>query len=187
MSAFTYFVASLKIPKYAIIIRKYDKYTTTSNIVFCTSYIIYPTIIMNVKEIQNQTNNRISSRNIPSHTLQPYISVHPVATKYNVLPLGDKRKHVHTALIQHPTYNTHNVFNPGDKAPWSGFNVNVETDMRLHTFTPNSSSDLFQYNFKPTMTTDMSQHKLLFKREIFQKTSVEKNDTNVFNNSTRVL
>ncbi len=134
-----------------------------------------------IRTLHNQINTNLYNRNVPSHNLQPYLDVRPVATKYVVLPTGDKR--TTSQLIQQPTYFTASTFNPGDAAPRSGFNVNLETDMRFRGFTPDSKSDLFKYNFKPN-TIAVNSHPLLFKEERFSGRSVEK-DSLLFNNATR--
>jgi len=136
---------------------------------------------MDIRTLHNQINTNLYNRNVPSHNLQPYLDVRPVSTKYVVLPTGDQRKT--SQLIQQPTYFTASTFNPGDAAPRSGFNVNLETDMRFRGFTPDSKSDLFKYNFKPN-TIAVNSHPLLFKEEQFSGRSVEK-DSLLFNNATR--
>lgn len=137
---------------------------------------------MDIQSLHHQINTTLYNRNIPSHNLQPYLEVRPVPTKYVVLPTGDQRQT--SQLIQQPTYFTNKVFNPGDTAPWSGYNVNLETDMRLRGFTPDSKSDLFKYNSKPNTIVAAVPHPLLFKEERFSGGSVEK-DSLLFNNATR--
>lgn len=81
----------------------------------------------------SQINERIYERNIPSAPLQPYLDARPVLTKYSILPIVDYRAPVSVPLIQRPTYNPHQTFNPGNRAaPWSGFssNICVESDLR---------------------------------------------------------
>ena len=80
-----------------------------------------------------ELNNRISDRNIPSTSLQPQYSIRPVATKYGYMPILDQNKKVDTPLKSYTQYSTSHVFNPGNsKAPWSGFsnNVNIESTLR---------------------------------------------------------
>ena len=136
---------------------------------------------MDIRSLHNQINTTLYNRNVPSHNLQPYLDVRPVATKYVVLPTGDKRQT--SQLIQQPTYFTSSTFNPGDAAPWSGFNVNLETDMRLKGFTPDSKSDLFNYTRRST-TIAVNSHPLLFKEESFSAPNIEK-DSLLFHNATR--
>jgi hypothetical protein len=138
---------------------------------------------MDIKTLHNQINTTLYNRNVPSHNLQPYLDVRPVPTKYVVLPTGDQR--TTSQLIQQPTYFTGSTFNPGDAAPWSGFNVNLETDMRLKGFRPDSKSDLFKFNFKPN-TIATNPHPLLSKEERFSGRFLEKEkDSLLFHNATR--
>lgn len=153
-----------------------------------------------VSEIHKETNNRIYDRNIPSHMLQPYLDVRPVSTKYSYLPIVDPRKQPTVQLNQQPTYNVHQVFNPGNsQSPWSGFatNINIESELRNQiyalqkcsqsVYVPKSNSDLYDYKFKTK--TQHNPHELLFKNETFN-TFNPNPDNNVcgfgiFNNSTR--
>lgn len=153
-----------------------------------------------VSKIHEQTNNRIYDRNIPSQMLQPYLDVRPVMTKYSYFPIVDPRKQTTVKLNQTPTYNSQNVFNPGNtKSPWSGFssNINVESELRNQVFAlqkcsqsvyvPSSNSDLYSYNFTPKEVPQT--HSLLFYKDSFDdfnpnpKTGVV--GSGIFLNSTR--
>jgi hypothetical protein len=131
-----------------------------------------------VSDIHKQTNGRIYNRNIPSQMLQPYLDVRPVMTKYSYLPIVDPRKQVNVPLVQVPTYNVHQVFNPGNaEGPWSGFasNINTESELRNQVYAlqkcsqavyvPRSSSDLYTYKFQTP--SRHNPHELLFKDESF--------------------
>jgi hypothetical protein len=153
-----------------------------------------------VSKIQQQTNTRIYDRNIPSQMLQPYLDVRPVMTKYSHFPIVDPRKSINVPLQQMPTYNAHNVFNPGNTtSPWSGFasNINKESELRNQIYAlqkysqsiyvPNSYSDLYNYNFK---TKSVSQpHNLLFENGSFSEFNPNPNPeiigSSIFFNSTR--
>lgn len=132
-----------------------------------------------VSDIHNQTNNRIYDRNIPSQMLQPYIDVRPVMTKYSYFPIVDPRKRISVPLIQQPTFNIQQTFNPGNaQAPWSGFASNVNTESVLRNqvyalqkcsqavYVPNSTSDLYEYKFQ-TPKRD-NPHELLFQTNSFE-------------------
>ena len=154
-----------------------------------------------VSSIRQETNNRIYDRNLPSETLQPYIDVRPVMTKYSFLPIVDPRKRLNVPLHQKPTYNTQDVFNPGNtQSPWSGFasNVNKESELRNQVYAlqkcsqavyvPSSNSDLYKYSFTPKHTEP--QHELLFQESNFCEFNPNP-DSNVvgsslFMNPTRV-
>jgi hypothetical protein len=151
-------------------------------------------------QIHEETNKRISSRNVPSGMLQPYISVRPVMTKYSMLPIVDPRKANTVKMPIYSTYNPNQTFNPGnDTAPWSGYasGVNVESDLRNQIFAlqrgsqavyvPSSGSDLYTYQFRPTKN-DYQPFPYLFKKEQFDTFNpVPPNmHQTVFQTSTRV-
>jgi hypothetical protein len=113
-------------------------------------------------QITDSINNRIYDRNLPSHVLQPYLSVRPVMTKYSIMPIVDPRAIPKVKLEQQPTYNIHNTFNPGNThSPWSGFASNINTESKLRNqiyalqscsqavYVPSSKSDLYNVNFGP--------------------------------------
>ena len=154
-----------------------------------------------VSQIHNQTNTRIYDRNIPSQVLQPYLNVRPVMTKYSFLPIVDPRKEVKTRLTQMPTFNSSQIFNPGnDTAPWSGFaaNINLESELRSQVFAlqkcsqavyvPSTKSDLYNYGFTPKPTPQ--SHSLLFEKDSFSQFNPNPDSkvvgTGMFFNSTRV-
>jgi hypothetical protein len=153
-----------------------------------------------VSQMHQQTNARIYDRNIPSKVLQPYIDVRPVLTKYSYFPIVDPRKELHVAPLQIPTYNVHQVFNPGNRtSPWSGFasNINKESELRNQiyalqkcsqaVYVPSSKSDLYDYKFKTI--TQPNPHQLLFQNDSFSSFNPNPDEnivgTNLFNNSTR--
>lgn len=153
-----------------------------------------------VAEMHRETNTRIYDRNIPSQILQPYIDVRPVLTKYSYFPIVDPRKELHVKPLQVPTYNVHNVFNPGNtQSPWSGFasNINLESELRNQVYAlqkcsqsvyvPTSKSDLYEYKFKTI--TQSNPHELLFNNQSFSDFNPNPDQnivgTNLFNNSTR--
>lgn len=132
-----------------------------------------------VSDIHKQTNQRIYTRNIPSQMLQPYIDVRPVMTKYSYFPIVDPRKNISVPLQQMPTYNVHEVFNPGNtQSPWSGFATNINTESELRNqiyaiqkcsqsvYVPSSNSDLYAYKFHTK--TQPNPHELLFHNESFE-------------------
>lgn len=132
-----------------------------------------------VSDIHKQTNHRIYDRNLPSQMLQPYLEVRPVMTKYSYLPIVDPRKQINVPLFQAPTYNVHEVFNPGNtQSPWSGFASNINTESVLRNqvyalqkcsqavYVPQSTSDLYDYKFQTK--TQPNPHQLLFANESFE-------------------
>jgi hypothetical protein len=153
-----------------------------------------------VSDIHRQTNQRIYTRNVPSQMLQPYLNVRPVMTKYSYFPIVDPRTNISVPLQQMPTYNVHQVFNPGNtKSPWSGFatNINKESELRNQIYAmqkcsqsiyvPSSNSDLYSYNF--TTKTQSNPHELLFQTESFRSFNPNPAPnicgSGIFNNNTR--
>lgn len=149
-------------------------------------------------QTQMQMNQELYDRNIPSHMLQPYVSVRPVMTKYSKLPIIDPRVQPHIKLKQEQVYNTKEVFNPGNtQSPWSGFasNINVESSLRNQiyalqssskaVYVPESRSDLYQYNVQSTPVHQPFPY--LFQQEKFN--GFNPNPENLgkltFNNNTR--
>ena len=152
-------------------------------------------------KLQEEMNDKLYKRNVPSKNLQPYLDVRPVMTKYSYFPIVDPRKKITSEFQVMPTYNVDNVFNPGNtQSPWSGFasNVNVESELRNQiyalqkcsqaVYVPNSQSDLYDFSFMPSVKVEQS-HDLLFKNEKFDNFNPNcfKDDVgyNMFNNSTR--
>jgi hypothetical protein len=153
-----------------------------------------------VSDIHNQTNSRIYDRNIPSQMLQPYLDVRPVLTKYSYFPIVDPRKSSNVQLFQMPTYNVHQVFNPGNsQSPWSGFasNINTESELRNQiyalqkcsqsVYVPQSNSDLYTYKFQTN--SKYNPHELLFKNDKFNSFNPNPSPNvcgvSIFNNNTR--
>jgi hypothetical protein len=147
---------------------------------------------------QNEINDRISSRNIPSAPLQPFYYQVPVSTKYGYMPILDQSKPITVPLNNYPVYNPHKTFNPGNNmAPFSGFanNVNVESVLRSQFFglqdceqsqyVPSSRSDLYNVYVPPKPVKQ--PYPDLFKKEIFDHYNPNPNNlgNSFFNNSTR--
>jgi hypothetical protein len=149
-------------------------------------------------ERQNEINDRISTRNIPSASLQPFYYQVPVSTKYGYMPILDQSKPATVPLNNYPTFSPHTTFNPGNNmAPWSGFanNVNVESTLRSQFFAlqncekseyvPSSTSDLYNVYVPPKPVKQ--PYAGLFKKEIFDHCNPNPNNlgSKFFNNSTR--
>ena len=88
-------------------------------------------------ERTEQLSQRMAERNIPSATLQPQFSIRPVSTKYDMMPIFDRRPKAKVPIKREPTYSVGTTFNPGSaQAPWSGFasNINKESQLRNQFF-----------------------------------------------------
>lgn len=153
-------------------------------------------------ERQKQMNERASARNIPQHTLQPYLDARPVLTKYSIMPIVDPRKPATVPLIQRSTFNTNTNFNPGNHGgPWSGFasSVNTESELRNQiyalqkcsqaTYIPSSNSTLYRHEWQTTNVHDVQPFPELFKEQHFSSFNPNPNKDVIgfalFNNATR--
>ena len=150
-------------------------------------------------ERTQELSDRMASRNIPSSYLQPQFSTRPVSTKYDFLPIIDRRAPATEKLIETPTYNINKTFNPGNSgAPWSGFptHINDESTLRnqffalqrgdQHVYVPPLYSDLY-------LSVVKSDNKQLPFKELFEEEQFNDFNPNVcdlghsvFNNNTRI-
>ena len=147
----------------------------------------------------NELNERISSRNVPSNPLQPQFSCRPVSTKYEILPIFDRRQLPTVAIQRQPTFNMATTFNPGTAyGPWSGFaaNVNDESTLRNQFFAIQKNPEAY---YVPSSTSDMYQVHVnkgaqlnqpfpnLFRKQQFEKFNPNECDIgkNIFDNFTR--
>ena len=111
----------------------------------------------------DQLNERIYGRNLPSSVPQMQFDPRPVPTKYcNPFPVtAIPSPHPKVPIVVRPTFDTSKVFLPGDSAPWNGFDVNKESQLRNINFAlqkcpqahyvPSTSSDMFPAFSYPTV------------------------------------
>lgn len=156
------------------------------------------------QERTQELNERIYNRNIPSQKIQPQYDPRPVKTRRVLFPTIDCQNNsdvnIHT---QKKIYNQHSHFNPGSKAPYSGYSENVDQESRLKdifmakqkwtgqtTFIPSSSSDLYQNTIQESPYND--KHSLLFHSNYNTKQNDNKDldkicgyGKNLFHNHTR--
>ncbi len=117
-------------------------------------------ILQNLRQ-NEELNERISVRNVPSSTMQPAFSIRSTPTRYVTMPIVDLRTEAKEPLQRHPKFDVEKTFNPGTRtAPWQGYADNVDTETVLRgtifplqaadqsKYMPGTASDL--YNF-PTM------------------------------------
>ena len=152
----------------------------------------------NIKQ-DEEINERLYARNIPSSNLQPQFSMRPISTKYAFMPIVDRRAPSKVEKEIEPVYNISKTFNPGNAvAPWSGFasNISVESTLRNQYFAlqncqqsqyiPSSDSDLYKVQ---VTGQDISQpFPDLFKKPKFKEFDPNtcRIGSNTFNNNTRV-
>ena len=111
------------------------------------------------QESENEINQKISNRNIPSANLKPSISFRPVPTQRTIMPIVDPQLNSCVKLKEYKPFSVETIFNPGTaQAPWGGFAANINIDSALRNqffalqkapqakFVPSSNSSLYQSN-----------------------------------------
>jgi hypothetical protein len=150
---------------------------------------------MNSRAIQQVSNDRIYSRNIPSVTIANPISFRPVITKYThqVKPLP---------MIPEDNTNTFSVdttFTPGDrKSPWAGYKNSIDVESILRDqitplgeskkYVPNIFGDMYNDPIQATSNNDIMVYPYLFKEpEVASSNPPQNTQTNFsFYNSSRL-
>jgi hypothetical protein len=123
----------------------------------------------------------------------------PLETRHQIFPTTLKQN-VDNDVIN-PNYNQYAQFNPGSKAPYSGYANFVDQESRVKnifmsnqkwcgqtSYIPSSKSDLYnEPHFSQNINPELNKHSLLFKKEIFSP--FNPNECNIggslFNNHTR--
>jgi hypothetical protein len=147
-----------------------------------------------------ELNQRMSSRNTPSHPLQPQFDIRPLSTKYALLPIVDRRENHSEPIKLQPTYDITSMFNPGNaQGPWGGFATNINNESRLRNqffalqhgagqscYIPAKMSDLYT---APNLSTGIIQQPFpgLFARTEFAESNPcpKGLGVNFFENCTR--
>jgi hypothetical protein len=153
-----------------------------------------------VQSRQNNTNDRIYDRNIPSSTIQPNFNARPVPTKYTHTSIVDHRDTPSVSIESCPTFDVSTTFNPGNaKSPWCGFANNVDTESLLRSqvfalqcnsqavYIPDSTSELY---VSPLENENLKRKQLQMQdQQQKQNRPICLNENNIgyqlFNNSTR--
>lgn len=105
----------------------------------------------------DELNDRMSSRNVPSHKLQAVFDPRPQSTRRNIFPaLNNQSLGVTTPIEKQKPYNQMTQFNPGTSAPYSGYATNIDQESRMKNifmpyqkytgqtqYIPSSKSDLY--------------------------------------------
>ena len=151
------------------------------------------------KQQNNEVDDRIYARNVPSALLQPYFDIKPISTtRCSIFPTVDIRPN----NVQYvPSYNIQTTFNPGNRrAPWSGFSAKVQDESILRnqiyplersnnntTYVPASSSDLYVSATDNNITPNSQPFQYLFKDDLLPPTNVatKQIDPHFFGNHTR--
>ena len=162
-------------------------------------YGVIKGLYLNNIDKDNELNERISNRNIPSSYLKPQFSLRPVSTKYEIMSIIDRRAPITENLLDTDHYNVSKTFNPGSRnAPWNGFSTHVNDESKLRNqffalqkseqgvYIPPSNSDLYVETVVPNNSTQPFPH--LFKKNNFGEFNPNKCNLgkDMFHNNTRV-
>ena len=149
-------------------------------------------------ELNNEINERISRRNIPSVRLEPRLGIRPQSTKYSFMQIVDRQTPTNINVNKVPIYDIRNTFNPGNTmSPWTGYVSRIDDETRLRNqffalqtcsqsvYIPPSQSDMYTINIPDT--SEIQPFPNLFKEEKFSpfNPNTLTLETNVFHNSTR--
>ena len=101
--------------------------------------------------------DKIFSRNRSDADLEKLISFRPSKTRQVDYPMLDCVKEPKEQILKTPKYNVSLNFNPSAKGPYSGYNVDLETQLAnrntplqkcvQNKYIPNSSSDLYNNEY----------------------------------------
>jgi hypothetical protein len=146
----------------------------------------------------NDNNKRIYERNVPNFPPQMVFDSRPVSTKYDVLPILEKRNEGNTHIEQRSLFNHKSHFLPGDAGPVSTFLTNIDQESMLRNqffalqkadqsqYVPPSNSDL--YEVQVVGRREPQNHDLLFKNYVENNMDSKIQGLNqkvLFNNNTR--
>lgn len=150
------------------------------------------------QERTQELNERIHERNIPSQNMNTVYDPRPAETRRVVFPGLDSR-HKSTIPI-HDTghYNQEITFNPGSKAPYSGYARTVDAESSLKNIFMPKQKYCVQSQYIPSTVSNMYKHSvyhytgpqthpLLFKQETFEQKQPNTFSTgrDLFSNHTR--
>jgi hypothetical protein len=150
---------------------------------------------MNLQNLDydNELNNRLKDRWVPSDTLQPLYDLRPVATKYTWFQTIEESPVTTVNQHQYLPYTPSKVFNPGSRAPADFFLSSIDQESRLRNqfmalqkgdqavYVPCTQSDLYNNPMDYDKSKNIKEVRDIKSRE--QKTP-EKN-TDLFHNPTR--
>jgi hypothetical protein len=104
-------------------------------------------------DYEDQLNNRLERRWLPSTSLKPLYDTRPCSTKYTWFQSIDENKKSKEPLRQYQEYST-NVFNPGDRAPVEYYMKQVDVESKLRSqFMALQKAD--QAVYVPELTSDL--------------------------------
>jgi len=138
-------------------------------------------------ERTEQLNRRINYRNSPGQSMNIPLDTRGQSTKYTQFPIFNASE---KNPLLYPIYDSSKHFHPGNKSPYSGYAINVDTESNLHNifmpyqkhapqsyYVPSLTSDMYKsYNFESIVPT---KHYLLQKEHKFNSHNPDKNNVNL--------
>lgn len=155
----------------------------------------YPGILYGQNERVDELNSRIFSRISADSPLKPNFDPRPVATKYALFPVVDRRTQPIVGLKSTYTdYSVEQFASINSSGPVSGFLNNVDTESQLRNqyfalqrgaaqgqYIPDSNSDLYKVN-TAVGRQETQLHDDLFYKPIFT-TQLKNQDASIGNNT----
>jgi hypothetical protein len=105
-------------------------------------------------DYEDELNNRLEKRYVPSTQLKPLFDFRPSSTKYTTFPMLEKPIQMNESLKQYQEYSQ-KVFNPGQRAPVDYYMKSIDTESTLRSqfmalqkstqsvYVPELTSDLY--------------------------------------------
>jgi hypothetical protein len=151
-------------------------------------------------QLNEEINNKIYQRFVPSHSLPPNLSVYPVPTKYVKLGITDNHPHQNTIQNNYQNFQCNTMFCPTLKnGNYNGYSNNIHLESELRNqfvalqkcdaaeYIPNYKSSLFMYS-TPSNKQYTQPFEYLFNTAIympFQPILTEQQNDALFFNHTR--
>uniref|UniRef100_A0A6C0I4Y4 Uncharacterized protein n=1 Tax=viral metagenome TaxID=1070528 RepID=A0A6C0I4Y4_9ZZZZ len=142
-------------------------------------------VLYGQNERVDEINARQQARQFSDSPLEPNFSPRPVPTKFSLFPVVNPRAPATQPILPYPIFDPEANFNPGTKAPSSGYyqNIDIETMLRFQTvalqrgagqgvYIPSSTSELYNQTVpqQGQNRTDAQPNPHLFERYTLDQT-----------------
>lgn len=150
-------------------------------------------------QLNQEINNKIYQRFVPSHSLPPNLSVYPVPTKYVKLGVTDIHPEQNTIQNNYSNYQCNTMFCPTLKNNnYTGFsnNIHLESELRnqfvalqkcdASEYIPNYNSSMYTYSM-PSNGIEQQPFENLFNTSIYMPIQpiLKEQNNSLFCNHTR--
>jgi hypothetical protein len=102
-----------------------------------------------------QLNDRICGRNLPSQTMNTVFDPRPSTTRRQIFPVLDAHAPASTPIRDTGHYRQGQMFNPGDRAPFSGFARAVDSESALKNIFMSRQKFCNQTQYAPSTTSKL--------------------------------